>query len=84
MADLVHINRRTHLTEPSVAKSWEVSDDGRRYALELRRGLRFSDGHPLDADDVLFSFEVYLDEKVAAPQRKLLIIGGEPVRLHFR
>jgi peptide/nickel transport system substrate-binding protein len=81
MADLVHINRRTHLTEPSVARSWEVSDDGRRYTLELRRGLRFSDGHPLDADDVLFSFEVYLDEKVAAPQRKLLIIGGEPVRV---
>jgi peptide/nickel transport system substrate-binding protein len=81
MADLVHINRRTHLTEPSVAKSWEVSEDGRRYTLELRRGLRFSDGHPLDADDVLFSFGVYLDEKVAAPQRKLLIIGGEPVRV---
>jgi peptide/nickel transport system substrate-binding protein len=81
MADLVHINRRTHLTEPGIAKSWEVSDDGRRYTLELRRGLRFSDGHPLDADDVLFSFEVYLDEKVAAPQRKLLIIGGQPVRV---
>lgn len=81
MADLVHINRRTYLTEPSVAKSWEVSEHGRRYTLELRRGLRFSDGHPLDADDVLFSFGVYLDEKVAAPQRKLLIIGGEPVRV---
>ncbi len=81
MADLVHINRRTHLTEPSVARSWSVSEDGRRYTLELRRGLRFSDGHPLDADDVLFSFEVYLDAKVAAPQRNLLIIGGEPVRV---
>jgi peptide/nickel transport system substrate-binding protein len=81
MADLVHINRRTHLTEPSVAKSWAASADGRRYTLELRRGVRFSDGHPLDADDVLFSFEVYLDEKVAAPQRNLLIIGGEPVRV---
>jgi peptide/nickel transport system substrate-binding protein len=81
MADLVHINRRTHLSEPSVARSWAVSEDGRRYTLELRRGLRFSDGHPLDADDVLFSFEVYLDEKVGAPQRNLLIIGGEPIRV---
>src|SRR5262245_49595643 len=59
MADLVHIDRSTHLTRPSVAKSWEVSEDGRRYTLELRRGLTFSDGHPFDADDVLFSFAVY-------------------------
>jgi len=81
MADLVHIDRQTHLTAPSVAKSWEVSRDGRRYTLELRRGLSFSDGHPFDADDVLFSFEVYLDEKVAAPRRDLLVIGGKPIRV---
>jgi peptide/nickel transport system substrate-binding protein len=81
MSDLVHINRETHLTEPSLAKSWEVSADGRTYTLELRRGLRFSDGHPLDADDVSFSFTVYLDENVAAPQRNLLIVGGEPIRV---
>ena len=45
----------------------------------LRRGVRFSDGDPFDADDVLFSFQVYLDEKVASPQRDLLIVGGKPI-----
>lgn len=80
-ADLIHINRSTQLTEPSVAKSCKVSKDGLEYSVELRRGLQFSDGHPLDADDVLFTFRVYLDEAVHAPQRDLLIVGGKPIEV---
>ncbi len=78
-ADLVHINRGTQLTEPALAKSWKISPDGLQYTLNLRQGLRFSDGHPLDADDVLFTFRVYLDENVHATQRDLLIVGGKPI-----
>jgi peptide/nickel transport system substrate-binding protein len=78
-ADLVHINRATQLTEPALAKSWKISPDGLQYTLTLRQGLRFSDGHPLDADDVLFTFRVYLDENVHATQRDLLIVGGKPI-----
>jgi peptide/nickel transport system substrate-binding protein len=47
----------------------------------LRQGLKFSDGQPLDADDVLFTFRVMLDENVHAPQRDLLIVGGKPITL---
>jgi peptide/nickel transport system substrate-binding protein len=91
-ADLVSINRATQQTEPGLAKSWTVSADGREFLLELRRGLRFSDGHPMDASDVEFTFEVYLDEKVGSPQRDLLMTGGQPMavekldayRLRFR
>ena len=79
MADLIHINRETQQTEPALARSWTVSPDGRRFTLSLRRGVRFSDGDPFDADDVLFSFQVYMDEKVASPQRDLLIVGGQPI-----
>ena len=79
IADLIHINRETQRTEPALAKAWTVSRDGRRYVLTLRRGLSFSDGHPFDADDVLFSFQVYLDEKVRSPQRDLLVVGGQPL-----
>jgi peptide/nickel transport system substrate-binding protein len=78
-ADLIHINRATQLTEPALAKSWKVSPDGLQYTLVLRKGLRFSDGQPLDADDVLFTMRVYLDENVHATQRDLLIVGGKPI-----
>ncbi len=78
-ADLIHINRATQLTEPALAKSWKVSADGLQYTLTLREGLRFSDGQPLDADDVLFTLRVYLDESVHATQRDQLIVGGKPL-----
>jgi peptide/nickel transport system substrate-binding protein len=77
--DLLHINRATQISEPALAKSWKVSADGLKYTLALRRGLRFSNGQPLDADDVVFSFQVYLDEKVHSPQRDLLVIGNKPM-----
>ncbi len=78
-ADLIHINRGSLKTEPSLAKSWSVSPDGRQYTLQLRRGLRFSDGEPFNADDVIFSFQVYLDEKIDSSQRDLLVVGGKPI-----
>jgi peptide/nickel transport system substrate-binding protein len=79
MADLIEINRATQQTEPALAKSWKISSDGRVFTLQLRKGIRFSDGHPFDADDVLFSFAVYMDEKVDSPQRDLLIIDSKPL-----
>jgi peptide/nickel transport system substrate-binding protein len=78
-ADLIHINRGTQLCEPALAKAWKVSRDGLEYTLKVRRGLRFSDGHPVDIDDVLFTFRVYLDESVHATQREQLIVGGKPI-----
>jgi len=80
-ADLIHINLYTQRSEPALAKSWTVSPDGRHYTLELRRNISFSDGHPFDADDVVFSFTVYLDEKVHSPQRDLLLVVGKPVQV---
>jgi len=77
--DLIHINRLTQNSEPALTKSWEISRDGLQYTLKLRHGLHFSDGHPLDADDVLFSFKVYLDEKVNSPQRDTLMVGEKPI-----
>ncbi|MGB6430984.1 MAG: ABC transporter substrate-binding protein [Candidatus Acidiferrales bacterium] len=79
MADLIHINRLSQGTEPALATSWKVSPDGRRYVLQLRHGVKFSDGYPFTADDVVFSFQVYLDEKVDSPQRDLLIVGDKPI-----
>jgi peptide/nickel transport system substrate-binding protein len=79
MADLIHINRESQQTEPALAKSWTVSSDGLRYVLELRQGLRFSDGHAFDADDVVFTFQAMMDDKINSPQRDLLILEGKPI-----
>jgi peptide/nickel transport system substrate-binding protein len=79
MGDLIEINRASQLTEPALAKSWNISADGRTFTLQLRKGVRFSDGYPFDADDVIFSFNVYMDAAVDSPQRDLLIIDGKPI-----
>lgn len=81
MADLIHINRFTQKTEPALAKSWTATPDGKTLTLQLRRGIRFSDGVPFDADDVVFSFQVYLDEKVGSAQRDLLLIDDKPIKV---
>jgi len=79
--DLIHINRETLKTGPALAKSWNVSTDGRMYTLHLRQGLRFSDGEAFSADDVVFTFQVYLDENTHSPQRDLLVVGGKPIEV---
>jgi peptide/nickel transport system substrate-binding protein len=78
-ADLIHIDRQTQQTVPALARSWRVSADGLHYTVDLRRGVLFSDGHPVDADDVVFTFQCYLDERNASPQRDLLVLGGKPI-----
>ena len=80
MADLIHINRHSQRTDPALASSWAVSSDRRQYTLRLRRGVRFSDGYPFDADDVIFTFQAYLDLSVHSPQRELLVIAGKPIK----
>jgi peptide/nickel transport system substrate-binding protein len=80
-SDLIHINRQTQKTEPALARSWTMSKDGTEFTVKLRRGLRFSDGQPFDADDVMFSFKVYLDDRVPSRHHDLLITKGKAIKL---
>ncbi|MCX6659153.1 MAG: ABC transporter substrate-binding protein, partial [Candidatus Bathyarchaeota archaeon] len=42
---------------PNVLKSWDVLNDGRTWTLHLREGLKWSDGVPYTADDIMFWWE---------------------------
>ena len=44
-------------TYPNLVKGWYVEDGGRKYTLHLREGLRYSDGEPFTADDIMFWWE---------------------------
>ena len=40
-----------------VATSWRVTDGGKTYTFQLRKGIKFHDGKELTADDIVFSFQ---------------------------
>ena len=42
---------------PLLAESWEVSPDLRTYTFKLRKGVKFQNGEPFNANTVKFSFE---------------------------
>src|SRR5260370_26875873 len=49
-----------------VAKSWDVSDDGKVYTFHLREDAKWSNGDPITADDVVYSLRRIVDPKIAA------------------
>ena len=62
--------------EPALAESWEISEDKLKIVFTLREGLQWSDGAPLTADDVVFSYnDVYLNPKVPTGIRDILRVG---------
>jgi peptide/nickel transport system substrate-binding protein len=46
-----------------LAESWDVSKDGLVITFHLRKGVRWHDGQPFTADDVLYSYQVIIDPK---------------------
>jgi len=52
---------------PGMAERWETSADGLRWTFHLRAGLRWSDGQPLDAEQIVASFRRALDPATGAP-----------------
>ena len=59
---LVRYKPGTLEVEPSLAESWDISDDGKTYTFHLRDGISFHDGTPLNAEAVKFNFDRMLKE----------------------
>ncbi|BCJ62329.1 ABC transporter substrate-binding protein [Micromonospora endophytica] len=50
--------------KPALATEWSTSDDQLTWTFTLRQGLKFSDGSPLTAEDVVYSYTRIIDEKL--------------------
>ena len=59
---------------PGVAKSWTISEDKTRYTFTLRDNVRWSDGKPVTAEDVVLGFRRGVDPKTASPNASLLYV----------
>ena len=70
---------------PSLVKDWRQSDDGKITVIFLRKGLKWSDGHPFTADDFLFWYEdIYQNKDLVPTPAPEFTINGKPGRLTKR
>ena len=54
---LIYFDLDGRTIRPHIAQSWQVSDDGRVYTFQLRRGMKWSDGAPFTSADFVFAYE---------------------------
>ena len=80
---LAEIDHDAQRYVPALAESWQwAAGDEKTLEVTLRDGLRFSDGHPLTAEDVAFSFRTIYDDRTASPVfRDAMTIGGRPIEV---
>ncbi len=66
---------------PGLAEKWEVSPDHKTYLFYLRPNLKFSDGSPLTAADVVYSYQRIADPKMASPYNFLVsnLVNGQAI-----
>ena len=53
--------------EPDIAESYSISTDTKSYDVKIRRNIRFADGEPLTANDVMYTIDLIQNPKVASP-----------------
>lgn len=63
-----------------LADDWQISEDGLTITFTLKRGINFSDGEPLTAKDVAFTFDFIMNEAIAAPRARAYLSRIESVK----
>ena len=65
---------------PDLAERWEASEDATSYTFHIRKGAKFHDGVEVTADDVVWSYNMYLNPAInPRPQALTLIKGAQDV-----
>ncbi len=79
---LTRIDLKTMKPVPDLAQRWEVSPDGRIWTFYLRKDVRWSDGEPFTADDVVFTFnDVYYNDSIPSSTRDILTVKGKKIKV---
>ncbi|MCA9399375.1 MAG: ABC transporter substrate-binding protein, partial [Candidatus Omnitrophica bacterium] len=64
--------------KPHLAESWDVSEDGLTWTFHLRQDVRWHDGKPFTADDVVFTYnELVYNPEIPASVRDIFTIDGQ-------
>ncbi len=78
--NLVRWSRDWSEVQPHIAKDVQVNDDSTEFTFTLREGMKWSDGTPFTADDIMFWYEDVLTNPELTPGiDPLWTVGGEPV-----
>ena len=80
-ASLLTLDMQTQKMLPGLADKWSVAADQKTWTFKLRQGLLWSDGKPLNAEDVVFTFKVIYDPDVPNPAIDLLKVDGKPFQV---
>ncbi len=79
---LVRWDRTWSAVAPNLAESWQLAKDGREYTFHLKEGVRWSDGKPCTADDIVFAYDDVLRNTELFPAfPEWLMAGGRPARM---
>ena len=77
---LIEFDQKNQQYVPGLAESLRRLDDGKTVELTLRDGIKFSDGHPITAEDVIFTLRAIYDERTASPIfRDAMMIGKRQI-----
>src|SRR6266498_1830061 len=66
MDPLIRLNQKTNAAEPSLAESWDVSDDGKTVTYHLSPDGKWTNGDPVTAGDFVYSWKRTLSPELAA------------------
>jgi len=77
---LVNINPKDGTATPDLAEAWTVSDDGLSYTFTLRPKVQWSDNQGLTADDITYSYNLYLNRDANSPRYNTVYAVVESVK----
>jgi peptide/nickel transport system substrate-binding protein len=77
-SSLLNLDWPTQKPTPWLAESWSVAPDNKTWTFKLRKGLKWSDGQPLTADDVVFTcMDIVFNPTVNNVIRDGLMVDGK-------